>query len=447
MLFLMGSLVAQDSCESKFIFAETGHAGLIRFNGSSSTGSDLQYLWDFGDNEYSQSENPLHYYASPGDYEVCLQVYNPDQTCIDSICRTVSISQPDSCSAFFLVIGRSNDGTIQYLFQFLLDDTNTNYTWDYGDGEFGFEKSPNHLYVKSGDYEVCVTVINTASDCEVTFCDTVRVDKDKDEDPCTIDFSYTIVDSTVYFFDESTSSFDSYRWTFGDGPKSTAETRNSKHTYNKSGDYYVTFYGMDSSCTASTVKKIHYYTPEDCQANFTTALNKNEEDNVVSEVLFNNQSTGKNLKFSWDFGDETESAEEFSPKHVYEEAGDYKTCLLIKDTLSGCLSFICRDVQIQKLNQDPIKVLIEKDKSFDKLYPTNAYPNPSEDVVNIEVVGYEGLVDNFSLFDYTGRRVKNFRNFGSNDIEISKGTLSTGMYTFIFATENKIIAAGKINFQ
>ena len=51
------------------------------------------YFWDFGDGTSANSSDPVHTYASPGVYLVCLQVYNGNYgpfCCSDSICKYVS---------------------------------------------------------------------------------------------------------------------------------------------------------------------------------------------------------------------------------------------------------------------------------------------------------------------------------------------------------------------
>lgn len=50
-----------------------------------STGSNLTYLWEFGDGATSTLQYPSHTYASPGQYFVCLTVNN-GAGCIDTYC-------------------------------------------------------------------------------------------------------------------------------------------------------------------------------------------------------------------------------------------------------------------------------------------------------------------------------------------------------------------------
>ena len=49
-----------------------------------STGSNLQYLWDFGDSTTSTSKNPHHTYSGNGPYTLCLTV--TDSNCTSTFC-------------------------------------------------------------------------------------------------------------------------------------------------------------------------------------------------------------------------------------------------------------------------------------------------------------------------------------------------------------------------
>ena len=58
-----------------------------------STGSDLTYMWDFGDGEFSEEENPQHIYPEGGEYDVALLIIDSTQECFDETYQ--HISTPD----------------------------------------------------------------------------------------------------------------------------------------------------------------------------------------------------------------------------------------------------------------------------------------------------------------------------------------------------------------
>ena len=48
------------------------------------------YLWDFGDGNTSEEENPTHLYETTGTFEVCLQAIN-EENCNDEVCQTITV--------------------------------------------------------------------------------------------------------------------------------------------------------------------------------------------------------------------------------------------------------------------------------------------------------------------------------------------------------------------
>ncbi len=56
---------------------------------TSSNSNIISWLWDFGDGNTSTSPNPVHTYAQPGIYSVCLSVVssNGRETCCNKICK------------------------------------------------------------------------------------------------------------------------------------------------------------------------------------------------------------------------------------------------------------------------------------------------------------------------------------------------------------------------
>ncbi len=56
------------------------------------------YLWEFGDGTTSAEENPIHDYASSGDYNVCLTA-TVSEDCADQICITIHTNDNQECAS------------------------------------------------------------------------------------------------------------------------------------------------------------------------------------------------------------------------------------------------------------------------------------------------------------------------------------------------------------
>lgn len=54
-------------------------------------GNFVQYQWDFGDGQFSSVKNPTHIFASPGNINVCLNVFDTVTKCSDVYCKTIQI--------------------------------------------------------------------------------------------------------------------------------------------------------------------------------------------------------------------------------------------------------------------------------------------------------------------------------------------------------------------
>ncbi|MFC2100293.1 PKD domain-containing protein [Bacteroidota bacterium] len=82
-----------DQCVSGYFHVQdTFQPLLIHFTDTS--GSNItNYHWTFGDNTYSNLQNPVHYYANTGSYQVCLEVTDTNTyNCVDITCKQISIN-------------------------------------------------------------------------------------------------------------------------------------------------------------------------------------------------------------------------------------------------------------------------------------------------------------------------------------------------------------------
>lgn len=122
-------------------------------------------------------------FGSPGTYDACLTVTaineETGQCCIDSICKTVTISSPPApCE---LDPGFSfSCFTDDCIFKFSGGSGSSNrniisWFWDFGDGRTGTGQNIFHTYTNPGQYEVCLTIVGENGDecCYEKFCRTI----------------------------------------------------------------------------------------------------------------------------------------------------------------------------------------------------------------------------------------------------------------------------------
>lgn len=167
-----------------------------------SSGTELDYYWDFGDSTFSTDKNPIHVYDVPPErYRV--ELFATDQfSCIDSISRNVVVPFP---IARFYEIDSIYTGCAPLNLTFrdtsyTLDSDITSVKWDFGDPPSGAANTstdtmPTHNYAVPGDYDITY-IIFTDDGCSdtVVYESFIRAG----EKPLTADFTQSPSDNICY---------------------------------------------------------------------------------------------------------------------------------------------------------------------------------------------------------------------------------------------------------
>ena len=274
-------------------------------------------LWDFGDGTFSVQVSPVHYYAQPGTYTVCLISTN---TCgSDTSCTPVTVSCPLPTAAF---ISSTN------LLAATFSNTSSgalSQNWTFGDGQGSNAISPTHSYAQPGTYTVCLISTNTCG--SDSSCTPVTVS-------CPLPTAAFISSTNLLAatFSNTSSGALSQNWTFGDGQGSNAIS--PTHSYAQPGTYTVCLIststcGSDTSCIPVTV------TCPLPNSAFTSSTN-------LLAATFINNSTGS-LSWAWTFGD-GQGSSAASPTHTYAQPGTYTVCLFSTNTCGS--DTICTPVTV-----------------------------------------------------------------------------------------------------
>jgi PKD repeat protein len=142
-----------------------------------------------------------------------------------------------------------DSSSLSVAFQFTGAANYDSLSWTFGDGSTDTAANPTHAYAQPGVYLACVRVFNACGSDSVCLSTTVCT-------PPVADFAAQ--DSFLQVaFDASGSSYDSLRWTFGDGTTDTALA--PVHTYAQPGSYTVclqayTLCGVDRRCDTLVVE-------------------------------------------------------------------------------------------------------------------------------------------------------------------------------------------------
>ena len=122
----------------------------------------------------------------------------------------------------------------------------TSWFWDFGDGYFSNLENPDHSYIESGLYNVCLISYNDCS--SDTLCKLISTCPDLNAG-----FTHTIVpESGIQFSDTSINAIQWF-WDFDDGFYS--DFQHPLHQFNQNGLYNVCLY-VNSNCELDTICQI-----------------------------------------------------------------------------------------------------------------------------------------------------------------------------------------------
>ena len=297
---------------------------VVNFINQSTGSGNLTYLWDFGNGNTSNLQNPVANYINPGTYTVKLIVTNG--TDYDTIIKPNYIKVFKNPQANFTV-GPPNYGCVPFTINFtsncILGDAPINsYVWDFGNGTNSNLQNPSATYTQVGYYNVSLLVTDT-NGCKgnITIPNAV-IASSKPTVSFTADYtSSCTAPFTVNFINQSSGMGSlTYLWRFGDGTTSTAQ--NPSHTYTQNGSYTVTLivtnqYGCKDSLVIQNYINIS-------EINAAISVSPNDTVCPNQTITFTNLSGSTSL---WSFGDGGTSTLN-SPTHAYSNPGTYQVILI-----------------------------------------------------------------------------------------------------------------------
>ncbi|MCB9234832.1 MAG: PKD domain-containing protein [Bacteroidia bacterium] len=325
------TITGSSSCHAGFTPSVSGNTVSLA---NTSSGNYTSVFWDFGDGSTSTSTNPTHTYATSGTYTVCLSIMGSG--CTDTACNAVVISGSSGggCNASFsysingayLTATNTSSGTF------------SNVIWNFGDGTYGYNPiSVNHTYTTTGWVSLCLTIMDSATNCISTSCDTIYVQANTPN--CLANFSYTVSGLNVTFTNTSTGIYNNSLWVFGDN--STSNLTNPTHTYAAPGTYNVLLgiSGNSNGCADSIVIPV---TVTGGSSNCVASYTYTTSGNTLAVV---NTSTGSFTSVNWMFGDGG-TASGSTATHTYSSAGAYIVCVVVSDSNSNCYDIYCDSVVV-----------------------------------------------------------------------------------------------------
>lgn len=287
-----------------------------------STGLPTSWMWNFGDGQTSTDQNPAHTYAKEGTYTVTLTVKN--QFGQDTKVMTDLISVGKGPAVDFTA-DKTTVGVGRYVtFTDLSANSPTNWVWEFGDGSVGTSAKPDHIYQKTGVYDVTLTASNPAVTNSRTKNQYITVLNIPRSD-FVADKTRGGAPMTVQFTDKSLGEPTSWNWDFGDGATSTE--KNPAHTYTSLGTYTVALTVSNANGKDTTSKDGYITTTLAPVASFMVDQRLGKAPFIVQ---FKDLSTNNPTSWNWQFGDGTTSSEQ-NPRHTYPQVGAYDVRLTVSN--------------------------------------------------------------------------------------------------------------------
>lgn len=266
-------------------------ADRIQFT-NTSVGSNLTYLWDFGDGTISTQSNPLKGYSASGTYTVSLTVSNGTETASASAGVTAVAVSAGPAAGF--TINSNPQPLSSNRFNFTNTSThlgfgwNTSYAWDFGDGTtntintFVYDKR----YAAAGTYYVRLTAVSSQG-CTDVSTHTVTITPSA---VASFAASINTCSSREINFTNTSVLNTSNLWNFGDGSAESTST-NPSHTYASDGTYFVT---LTINGNLSVIQKVICATTP-LAGTITSSVS------TCSTYTFSNNTIGVNLTYAWTF--------------------------------------------------------------------------------------------------------------------------------------------------
>ncbi len=212
-----------------------------------------KWTYDFGDGTISNVKDPSHIFTKTGIYKVKLSLESKIGCASLVFEKSISVIDPFNPS-FETQSALCVNSSIKFADLTTSLDGFSSWQWDFGDGGNSTLQNPNHIFVKSGNYNVKLTVIS-ATGCRSSVTKTIKI-----SDLAEIDFldPGSCINDLVQFNGlVKTGNVVSWLWDYGDGTNDPIEKikQNTKHQYLSTGTYIVKLQAVSVEGCITTLTK------------------------------------------------------------------------------------------------------------------------------------------------------------------------------------------------
>ncbi len=316
--------------EPDFSFSTSCTSSATQFNdlSSSNNGGIASWYWDFGNQNYSSMQHPVHHYIQLGTYNVTLDVTDVNG-CSNSVTKAVYVN-PSIGLDFSADTVCHGDVTV---FNHSIQNPTAvpiAYLWYFGDGNTSITANPVHQYALAGMYSVTLNVL-TADSCSESVTKTIIVSPnpyaDFETDTVLIGDYTTFTSQCI----QGGAPIQFYRYYPNDPalPVSysiTSYTGNASHLYSQAGYFNARLEVYDNLGCVDTILKEVFVESNFIQADYTATnvCHGNYTQFADNSVV----GLGTVDSWFWDFDDGSTSTLQ-NPVHLYNFPGTYDVRLVV----------------------------------------------------------------------------------------------------------------------
>jgi gliding motility-associated-like protein len=316
---------------------------------NTSVGAD-SITWDFGDGtfDFSNTNNPVHTYATRGAKTVKLTAFNRRTKCSFFTSSTFTIAQP---IASFTTAPSPPYGCVPFTVGFsnTSQDASSN-AWAFGDGSGGVVTNPSMTYGNIGVYTIKLTVTDV-NGCTNTVKDTNMVHALGIRSAgffCTPLTGCAPLLTTFTDTSKADSVLVRRTWNWGDGSPSTVVSGAVvTHTYPKRGIYTVTMTVQDTNGCIAIVGKANYINPTKPYPTFSVDTFSCKGNVLSFDASATTLIGAAPASYTWLFGDGSPAITTPAAvvTHAYATDNTFSVTLTVSDA-NGCDSTIKKKILI-----------------------------------------------------------------------------------------------------
>ena len=302
----------------------------------------VNYTWNFDDGSFGNESSITHSFTQNGMYHVSLTIRDSDGS-ENSTSTTIQVQDTTPTANFDFTPNNAPEGSsVSFIDTSIGYDTLVNWTWNFGDGSYGYGADVGHIFLNDGSYLVILTVRDSDGSTDsvsktVTALDTSPIASYAFEPSA-------LVEGVQINFTSTSASFDPLvNWTWDIGPAKRYGPSVS-YEFPDSGSYRVKLTVRDSDGSTSAHSQSLVVSEAGLDTNFTI-----EPPSILEGMLvyFNDTSfspVDPLVNWDWGFGDGNVGSGP-NVTHIYTRSGIFLVNLTVTDS-DGSMGFRQKSVQV-----------------------------------------------------------------------------------------------------